>query len=91
MPLALKIQDEETRTCPLKPLCSNPGYYKELFWLYRSYQKGFLSEDGSLLSQPNVLLESFKVIDQALAQVEQEQEEREKKKEAAKKRAQQRR
>lgn len=47
---------------------------------YRSYQKGFLSEEGSLLSQPHHLIEAIKTIDMAVNRCESYRQEQEAKK-----------
>jgi hypothetical protein len=76
--VVLKIDDEEMRRCPRRPILDDPDFYVEFFWLYQNYKRGVLPEDGGINSQPVKLVELFKVTDQALALCERERERRDK-------------
>lgn len=70
----LVLDGKNVDTCPRRPLLDEPGFYRELFFLYRAYQKGFLPEPGGLNDQPAYLISCFQVIDAAIAEVEREQD-----------------
>lgn len=70
---ALIINGVTHRRCPRRPILDDPEHYKEMFWLYRQKEKGYLTDDGGLMGQANYVVESFKVIDDALARVAAEQ------------------
>jgi hypothetical protein len=57
-------------TCPRRPILDDPKFYNDVFGKYRAYQKGHLYDEGSLGSQPTLLLECFYIVDQTLDVVE---------------------
>lgn len=75
--LPLILDGEELKRCPRRPILEGPEFYGDLFWLYRSYQKGFLPEEGNLHSQPAALMEMFRIIDRTLDTCEQARREKE--------------
>ncbi len=52
----------ELSRCPRRPFLENSQFYSELFWSYKQFMNGFLSEDGGLQDQPNKLMEYFQII-----------------------------
>lgn len=64
--LPIELDGEEQTTCPRRPILDDPALYEELFWLYRSYAKGMLPEEGSILSQPAKLVQAISIMDLTL-------------------------
>ena len=73
----LIIDGEEQRRCPRRPILEDPGYYADIFYLYRQSKAGYLSEDGGLSNQPAKLMELFREIETAQYKIEQHKEEQE--------------
>lgn len=65
----LVISGEVHKRCPRRPILDDPGYYQELFWLYRQKERGYLVNSGGLHDQPALLVESFRIMDATLARV----------------------
>ena len=79
-PYALVINGEIHQRCPRRPILEDPAWYAEVFWLYRQKEKGYLVDEGGLDSQPNKLIQAFRVIDQTINICVQAKDEQEKSK-----------
>lgn len=88
-PIPLELDGETLFRCPRRPLLENSSLYADLFWLYQSHKEGHLPESTNLglLGQPNKLLQMFRVIDGAFADLREEKEEQRRRVEAAKRKA----
>jgi hypothetical protein len=74
----LELDGVRLLRCPRRPLLDDPQLYGEVFWLYRSYKKGYLPNSGGLDDQPAKYMAYVKVIDRALDFCQQEADAREK-------------
>lgn len=76
--LPLTFDGEDVWRCPRLPLKEDPDNIGQVLWYYSLYRKGNLPEAGGLMDQPGLLMDMFRVIDNAVADVEaHKQEERE--------------
>jgi len=65
----LVISGQVHMRCPRRPILEDPRTFQELFWLYRQKEKGYLTNTGGLDDQPAGLMQAFRIIDAALANV----------------------
>ncbi len=72
----LVLDGEEHVRCPRRPILDDPGRYAEVFWTFQQKDKGFLPDDGALNDQANLLIQSFRVIDDTLGSIERHKRER---------------
>ncbi len=80
------INGEVHKRCPRRPILDDPDFYVELFWLYQQKEKGYLIDEGGLDSQPNKLIQAFKLMDYTLntcAKAKEEQDRSKKRRQAA--------
>jgi hypothetical protein len=66
----LNIEGEVHLRCPRRPILDDPAFYRELFWLYRQKEKGYLVNHGGLDDLPTFLADAFRVIDATLSRIE---------------------
>lgn len=71
------MDGEELLRCPRRPLLEDPEFFSELFWNYKAFQRGFLPNAGGLEDQPVMLMDSFRVLEQALDLCEAQKREKE--------------
>jgi hypothetical protein len=45
------IDGETQHQCPRRPVLDDPGFWRELFSLYRGFKLGFLADEGAIGSQ----------------------------------------
>ncbi len=69
-------------TCPRRWIKDEPELATDCFWFYRRYDTGMLPEDGGLHSQPNKLMQVFRVMEAAFNKVEKEKDARDDRKRA---------
>lgn len=80
--LPIELEGEKMLRCPRRPILDDPAFYGEVFGLYRNFQKGFLYDEGSLGSQPAVVVDCFQVLEQTLGLVDDYRQEQAAKKKA---------
>lgn len=80
--MAIEVGKEETYACPRQTLKERPGEWSRLLMFYQLYLKGFLPDGGAVVDQSNVLMEAFRIIDEANAEADKEEADREKRKRA---------
>jgi hypothetical protein len=82
----LELDGDVMLRCPRRPLLENPYHWKNMFWIYRNYDRGILPEEGALFSQPHKLLELLDVLETAKSSAQAEQQERDMKRTQARSR-----
>lgn len=78
--MAVVVGKEESYACPRQTINEHPRDWGRLLMFYGLYQKGFLPDRGSVVDQSNVLIEAFRIIDEANAEADKEEAERERRK-----------
>lgn len=71
-----RVDGEDIHRCPIKLI---PNYINEILSLYSYYSKGHLPYNTGILDIPNVLYESFLIIDNKLAEHKRKELERQQK------------
>lgn len=77
-PIPLLFDGEDTFRCPRRVLHPDEGNttgLSDVFWYYGRYKSGLLPEPGGLNDQSAMLMQQFRVIDAAYAEVEQAERE----------------
>lgn len=85
--LPITIDDEILYTCIRRPLLDRPGWFNEIFTMYKMYKNGFLPNEGSYLAQPPTFLQMVNIVDVTLSDCEDIEEEENKRKERNKRRS----
>lgn len=66
------MDGEPILRCPRRLIKEEPPLAIDLFWYYRRYDKGLLSEDGGLQSQPHKLMTAMRIMEAAFSTVDEE-------------------
>lgn len=64
LPVTLSTGDD-SYACPRQDLREDPRGWGRMFLLYQMFSKGHLPDKGAVVDQSNVLLESFRILDEA--------------------------
>ena len=69
--LPITLDGKDTYACPRQTIYEEPEFWGRLLKYYGFYLKGFLPEDGSILSQSNSLMEAFRILDAVNAECDE--------------------
>lgn len=86
-PIALIFDGEETKRCPRRPIKEDPQRYALVFEQYAAYMKGYLPDEGALLSQGYRFTRTISIVGNAMAEAKVALDERERIKQARKNKA----
>lgn len=85
--MAVSVGDDESYACPRQTIREQPRDWNRLLMFYGMYAKGHLPNSGAVVDQSNVLIEAFRILDDANAEcdrIQQENERRKRNREAGK-------
>ncbi|WP_349621641.1 hypothetical protein [Azospirillum argentinense] len=68
------IDGEQHFRCPRRPILEDPEGFREVFRVYRAYQKGFLPELGGLEAQAAKLTRALDLIEVTTTQCEEQRQ-----------------
>lgn len=70
--MPIEVGGEQSYACPRQTLRERAGDWNRLLMFYSLYLKGFLPDQGAVIDQSNVLMEAFRLIDEANAEADKE-------------------
>ena len=73
----LELDGVVVERCPRRPLLDNPRWLNEVFWLYSNWSKGILPDGSTLHTNPALLTEAIRAIDDAMHEAKIERDQRE--------------
>ncbi|CAA2141472.1 hypothetical protein [Hyphomicrobium sp. ghe19] len=80
--LVNEFDGEQLYSCPRQTLREEPQSWSRLLMLYGMYLKGHLPNAGAVVDQSNVLIQSFRILDEANAECDQELAEQERRRQS---------
>ena len=69
--MPITLDGEDTYACPRQTLHEEPYFWGSLLKYYGFYLKGYLPEDGSIISQSNALIDAFRILDTVNAECDE--------------------
>ncbi|MBY0560012.1 hypothetical protein [Hyphomicrobium sp.] len=75
--LSVSLGDEESFACPRQTIREHPAAWSKMLMFYSMFSKGHLPDKGAIVDQSNVMIQLFRIIEEANAECDREERERE--------------